>query len=200
MKKDYITSGRSKQKLHTRDKILNAANKLINEKGEFTLEEVAVAAELSRATVYRYYSNIDILSAEAVLDMNTKSGETILKELKSNDLLSQCLEIQDYYNNLALLNETAFRKFLSIILTNANEVEYSRGGRRVETLKSSLQNLNINYPPKQITNLINAASVFMGIEALIVTKDVCGLDNESSISTLRWGLEMMIKGFIKEVK
>ena len=38
------------------------------------------------------------------------------------------------------------------------------------------------------------ATTLMGMEPFIVTKDVCGLDNEASKEVLRWGLELIIKG------
>jgi hypothetical protein len=34
----------------------------------------------------------------------------------------------------------------------------------------------------------------MGIEAFIVTRDVCQLDEESAEEVLQWGLKTMIKG------
>ncbi|MDI9256778.1 TetR/AcrR family transcriptional regulator [Flavobacterium sedimenticola] len=200
MRNKYIESGRSKQKYHTREKILSAAQQLLQSKTDFTLEEVAQNAKLSRATVYRYYSNSDALSAEAVLDRLTKDSSSIAKDIKGDDVLSRCLEIQHYYNNLALDNEAAFRKYLSIVLTNTSEVEQVRGGRRVETLKATLENSNPNLTTKDKTNLIHAASILMGIEAFIVTKDVCGLDNENSKATLKWAMEMMIKGVLKADK
>ena len=47
---------------------------------------------------------------------------------------------------------------------------------------------------KEITKLQNLLTVLMGIEPLIVTKDVCGLNNEQSKKLLKWGMELLLKG------
>ena len=63
MNKSKFSSGRVNQKLKTREKILRAALDLLKTKVEFSLEDVAENMGSSRATVYRYFSNIDLLCA-----------------------------------------------------------------------------------------------------------------------------------------
>jgi len=200
MKKEYITTGRKQQKLNTRTKVLAAARELIEKQVEFTLEDIAEKAGLSRATVYRYYSKVDVLSAEAVLDMNTKSSDTIYEELQSDSILNQLLEVQNYYNSLSADNEAAFRKYLGVVLSNPSEKMHSRAGRRVDTIKKIINAFYPNLSQEKTEKLISALSLFMGIEALIVTKDVCGLTNIKSTAALQWGLEMMVKGFLEDIK
>ena len=36
----------------------------------------------------------------------------------------------------------------------------------------------------------------MGIEPLVVTKDVCNLNNEESIELMKWGMKLLLKGFM----
>ena len=50
--------------------------------------------------------------------------------------------------------------------------------------------------PFELTPPLRIFTIFMGIEPFIVTKDVCGLDNEKSIELLRWGVKLMYEGFI----
>lgn len=71
-----------------------------------------------RATIYRYYSNMDLLSAEAVLDMQASTPEVVFESLTGTDLTDKMIEIQDYYNRLVLNNETAFRKYLAIVIND----------------------------------------------------------------------------------
>ncbi|TBX65162.1 TetR/AcrR family transcriptional regulator [Flavobacterium silvisoli] len=198
MKKEYISSGRKNQKRQTRDKVLAATRELIEKQVEFTLEEVAETAGVSRATVYRYYSNVATLSAEAVLDMQTKNSELLYRDLKGNDLRSQLLEVQNYYNQLSLTNELAFRKYLGIVLNNPAETIQSRGGRRVETIKKVMEGVYPDMPANDIEKITSIMSLFMGIESLIVTKDVCKLTNEQSMDHLKWGLELLLSGFLSE--
>ena len=138
MKKTKINSGRINQKLRTREKILKAALDLLKSKSEFTLEDVAEHMNSSRATVYRYFSNVEVLCAEAALSLHTKSSEELLDEVKDFALLDSLLHIQKYFNTLAQKHEVAFRKYLSFVLAeSAKGVKVSnlRGSRRPDIAK-----------------------------------------------------------------
>ncbi|MBU2928933.1 TetR/AcrR family transcriptional regulator [Winogradskyella psychrotolerans] len=191
MKNEYLKKGRVKQKQETREKILSTTQALMNYAEKFTLEDVAEKAGVSRATIYRYYSNIDILSAEAGIDINTKSPKTIYENLQGLEIKDKILGVQEYYNNLTLDNENAFRNYLSIVLTSDSQ-HTKRGARRSKTLKMVLDETNLT--KTEIKNLQNLFTVLMGVEPLIVTKDVCGLNNEESKKLLKWGMELLLKG------
>lgn len=191
MKNEYLKKGRIKQKQETREKILSSTQELMSGSKKFTLEDVAEKAGISRATIYRYYSNIDVLSAEAGLDINTRSPADIYKNLEDVGISDKLLDVQEYYNDLALENEKAFRNYLSIVLTSDSQ-HNKRGARRNKTVKMVLDETNLT--KKEIKDLQNLLTVLMGIEPLIVTKDVCGLNNEQSKKLLKWGMELLLKG------
>lgn len=193
----YTNTGRKDQKLQTRKKILETARQLLQERGDYTLEDVAREAEISRATIYRYYSNVDLLSSEAVLDMQASTPEAVCDSLKSTELKDKMIEIQDYYNQLVLDNEAAFRKYLGVVI-NDKTAATGRSARRVETMRLALQKEGKHISKKDIQCLIHVAAVLMGVEAVIVAKDVCGLNNQQLKKTLNRGLEMMIKGMMRQ--
>lgn len=193
MRSEYLKKGRARQKQKTREKILQAAKELQGQGVEFSLEKVAEAAGISRATIYRYYSNKDILSAEAVLDMRTQTPEQILSEFPQADLETTLLGIQRYYNTLAIKNEMAFRKYLSVILNPENPVSV-RGARRIRTLSEAVEGKNHNISEEDQEKLVSIATLMMGIEAFIVTRDVCQLDEGSAEEVLQWGLKTLIRG------
>lgn len=195
MNNEYLKKGRTNQKLETREKILSSAQNFMNNGKRFTLEDVAKMAGVSRATVYRYYSNIDVLSAEAGLNIKTKSPDSIYKSLQDLDIKDQLLGMQEYYNKLAIEHEAAFRNYLSIILSSDSQ-QNKRGARRTRTLQMALEETNLS--KEEITNLRNLFTVLMGIEPLIVTKDVCGLNNNQSMDLLKWGMELILKGITLE--
>lgn len=195
MSKPYIDTGRKKQKIKTRSILLKTAQKLMAKGTNFSLEDVAKEAKVSRATIYRYYSNIDVLSAEAGLDLNTESPMAINKKLQHLDTSKKILAIQAYFNQLTVNHEAAFRKYLSIVLALDSPLA-KRGARRPKTLELALAQKDLGLDQNQTQNLANIASVLMGIEAFITTKDVCGLSNEASKQTLQWGLEMVLKGVL----
>jgi len=197
MNNDYIKTGRTNQKIETRSKILVNAQYFLNNGLEFNLEDIAKRSGISRATIYRYFSNVDILAAEAGLDVNTKSSETIFENLKGRTLEQRILEIQDYYNTLAIDHEMLFRKYISAVLDSSTQTP-KRGARRKKTLQLVLE--KTNYTHKEKKDLSNLLTVLMGIEPLIVTKDVCGLNNSDSTELMKWGMELLLKGFISSKK
>ena len=43
--------------------------------------------------------------------------------------------------------------------------------------------------------LVNLLTILMGIEPLIVSKDVSGLNNEEFKELLNWGMELVLRGY-----
>lgn len=191
MKSEYIETGRTNQKLETRSKILASAQYFLNQGQKFGMEDVAKKTGVSRATIYRYYSNIEILSAEAGLDISTKSPETIHEELEGKTLCEKILGVQDYFNVLAIDHENAFRKYLSTVIVS-DAPEMKRGARRKKSLELILKNTQLSSNEKK--DMVNLLTILMGIEPLIITKDVLDLDNNSSSELLTWGMELLLKG------
>lgn len=198
MKNKYIHSGRIQQKLKTRGKILSTTQHLLSMRNTFTLEDIAKKAQISRATIYRYYSNIDTLTMEASLDIRTKSPEALFQELKGLDLTKIFKKTQEYFNRLAINNEQSFRKFLSLVLLDKS-IEQKRGARRTQTLLLALKNNTKKFDKEQLENLCNVATLFMGIESMVVMKDVCGLNDEKALKTLSWGFDIFLKGVFDEL-
>lgn len=197
MKNDYINTGRTNQKQETRDKILKGAQYFINKGMAFSLQDVANKTGLSRATIYRYYSNVEVLAAEASLDIKTLSPEGIIKELEGKNLEEMILGIQDYFNTHATENENAFRKYLSFVIVS-NPSEIKRGARRKKTLQLAFD--KTSFADREKNDLMHLLTILMGIEPLIVTKDVSGLSNEESHKLLRWGMELILKGYFHSKK
>jgi hypothetical protein len=94
---------------------------------------------------------------------------------------------------LAINNEKAFRKYLSVILNPENPISV-RGARRIRTLTSALVGKKHALSEEDQKRLVYIATLMMGIEAFIVTRDVCQLDGEAAEEVLQWGLKTVIKG------
>ena len=193
MKKDYLHAGRTAQKRQTRESILRAAKEILEQGNEFSLERVAAQAGISRATMYRYYSDKDILSAEAALDLRLLPPEEVVAELADQGFEEMILGIQEYYNGLTVDKEPIFRKYLSVIL-DADKAVNQRGGRRVRALGDALERKGPDLPAADREHFVCIATLLMGIEAYIVMKDVCGLDNTQAHRTLQWGLRTFLRG------
>jgi len=197
MKKKEINSGRIKQKKETRDGILKAAQELLQSTPSFSLEDVARQMGISRATIYRYYSNIDLLYAEATLSFRVKQPEDFIGEVKEMNLLETLTFVQGYYNHLAQLHENSYRRYMSVVLAESLKEPKSgplRGARRPATLEVVLRPYEEKIGEKNVARLKQIVTVLSGIEPMIANKDVNGLSSEQSDELLAWALEMIIKG------
>ena len=201
MKSNSLKEGRVNQKIKTRTRILNAAKTLLSKNRNTTLEEVAHKANVSRATIYRYFPNIDLLCTEASLDIHYQSPNELFEEVKDMTLENRIYYIQNYYNHLAQNHELIFRRYLSAVLKESTESKKKiRGARRVDAMNLILDSFKNEMSKKNLKNLKNIASILMGIDSLVVAKDVCGLTNEETNDTLKWGIEMILKGIYRSNK
>lgn len=195
MNKLSLNQGRVGQKLKTRTRILQAAKKLMRKKERITLEDIAESAEVSRATIYRYFSNVDILVTEASLDIHHTTPEDLSSDLEGLDLEDKILELQTHYNSLAQRHETSFRRYLSAVLNESIVSKRKiRGSRRIDALNLSLAEYRKVLNKEDFEHLINLLALLMGIDALLVTKDVCSLNNAQSDQMLKWAIKQILAG------
>lgn len=199
MKQLSLHKGRIKQKLNTRSNILDAAKRLLDKNIDFSHDDVASEAGFSRATVYRYYSDIELLKLETLLDFQTKISIRDLEVMQGGSLTDSIFQIQDYFNKLAQNNEPTFRMYLSHVLKESvkpNQTRNLRGARRIKVLEEVLAPVTTETNMETIQKFIVIATLLMGIESLIVTRDVCNMNTAQSDEILKWGLEMVIQGML----
>ena len=76
---------RTNQRYRTRKDLITAAARLMREGRKPTLEDVAAAALVSRATAYRYFPNVESLLVEASIDVTVPDGEALFAGEPSGD-------------------------------------------------------------------------------------------------------------------
>lgn len=191
-----IDSGRVRQKINTRTKIINAARRLMKTSKDLSLEDVAKEADISRATIYRYFPSLEMLYSESEIRLHYKSSEKLVDESKGLIPSERIRHIQRYYNEFGIKNENAYRRHLSVVMLEALKNKGKlRGARRVEVLKQALEPLREQMGQESWTNLINSSALLMGFDALVICKDVCGLDNQASQRLLEWTLDRILLSF-----
>ena len=200
MSEKYIESGRAQQKLKTREKILIAAQELIAGSANASLEKVAKAAGISRATMYRYFPNADILASEVGLHFEAKSTDELAEEVKEFSLAESLRHVQKYFNDLTRDHEFTFRKFLSASLSESLKETSStyRGGRRTAIAQHIVEKKGSGLSPMDQKNLILISAVLSGMEPFIVNSDVNNMSADDSDELLGWALEKILKGLNKD--
>lgn len=191
-----LTKGRIVQKLKTRELLISKANEMLKA-GSFTgIEAVAKAAGMSKATAYRYFSDVEALKREASLQLKAKTSEDLFADLPETDLAARLDRLITYHFDLFTQNEVEFRLFLGSVIHESvtNKKAPSRGGRRIALIEEALKPIQSKLDAQCWDHMVNSLSVFFGIESVTVLKDVCGLADQDILATWKWAVERIVYG------
>lgn len=163
-----------------------------------SVSEVAEAAEVSRATAYRYFPSQTAL-VNAVVDealgpiLNWKSRSPDAVE-RIEDLFRTSLPRIDMF-------EATFKAALKLSLdqwgqrksgTPGAEPQFMRG-HRVHLLRQALEPLRAQLPQEEADRLVQALSLIFGIEALVVLKDIWGLGSKEAERVTTWAALALVR-------
>ena len=197
---------RASQKRRTRAAIVEAAQRLQAEEGETpTVARAAEAADVSRATAYRYFPTQEALVLE-LSDVTPKVAEVeaVLAGLEGTDVEERLLALVDAFNPIAVAEETHFRRAMWVSLDtwlrsdrSGEEPPAVREGRRMRWLDRVLEPLD-GMAVDERRRLVAALALTMGIDSVTIMKDVCGLDDEEALDVLRWAATALLRAGLED--
>ena len=197
---------RANQKNRTRAALVAAAAELLARGARPTVAEAAEAAKISRATAYRYFPTQDSMLIEAI-ELTPMVGpiERWIATLPPGGASEpRLLELQDRFNRILIEGEvpmrTALRVYLDAWLDKRAAGDRSpavRPGRRMQWLDTALQPADRKLSKAQKRRLHAALALTLGIEPLIVMKDVCQLDDDEALAVLRWVATTLLQAGLK---
>ena len=182
----------------TRRLMLETATRLMQAGKTPSVSEVAEAAEVSRATAYRYFPSQAAL-VEAVVD--AALGPILTWKSRSPDAEER---VEDLFRaSLPRLDEfeATFKAALKLSLdqwgqrkagASETEPQFMRG-HRVELLRDALEPLRAHLPKQEVDRLAQALSLIFGIEALVVLKDIWGLDSKGAETVATWAALTLVR-------
>lgn len=184
-------------KARTRRLMLQAATQLMQSGVTPSVTEVAEAAEVSRATAYRYFPSQAAL-VHAVVDealgpiLKWESSDPDPKK-RIKDLLATSMPRIDEF-------EATFKAALKLSLdqwaqrqagTLGNEPRFTRG-HRVDLLKDVTAPLKGKVSPAKRERLEQALSLVFGVEVLVVLKDIWGLTAAEAQGVAEWAATALV--------
>lgn len=182
---------RANQKQRTRTAIVEAAIALLRAGAPPTVPEAAAAAKVSRATAYRYFPTQEALLVEAAAHGPVDSIERAVAEDDSPDPRARLRRLEAAFNDVVAAEEPAMRLALRAYLDawfagreRGDAAPEVREGRRLRWLATALEPAKL--PARDARRLQAALALTMGIEARLVMKDVCRLDDREARAVLRW--------------
>lgn len=183
--------GRVDQKERTRAALLAAAAELIRQGKEPTVEEAADFARISKRTAYRYFVSQAHLLADASLEaLRPVMGAAIGKALSSGDARQRLAALAAAMNELAVTHEPALRMMMRAALerglTGGPAAPRQRGQRRLDWIHTALAPVRDQLTASEYDRLVASLVVSLGVDALIVLRDICGLDADQVLSVMVW--------------
>lgn len=188
-------------KARTRRLMLAAATRLMQSGVVPSVTDVAEAADVSRATAYRYFPSQAAL-VHAVVDealgpiLDWTSSSSDARERVRSLLSTSIPRIEAF--------EATFRAALKHALDqwairNAGgelqEPPFTRG-HRIDLLRQALAPLAAS---QEITDrLVKALSLLFGIEALVILKDIWGVDGEEARDVVLWAADRLVSSAFVE--
>lgn len=175
--------GRTSQKERTRGALLAAARRLVDLGEPVTVNAVADAARVSRATAYRYFSDPDVLTLEAVLDGGFFTAEEAIGD--AVDVRDRVHRVRRRLLDATRESEQRFRLFLARSLESAARGDgpgagEMRAGRRLPMFAYALAPVCERMTPEAFEFLVLSLSAVTGLESFIALKDVCRVDAEAA--------------------
>jgi len=199
--------GRINQKRRTRAAIVAAAAELVRQGKSPTVAEVADAALVSRATAYRYFPSQEYLLAEAALESIRGDVDEILSPVESVD--DPALRLDGVVRALqqkTVEQEAGFRALLRLSLEQPFErpdgdepgVPSRRGARRLDWIEQALAPVWDGLDAETRWRLLGALSLCMGIEAVVVLRDICGYSAGEAIEISRWTAQAILQSVLDQ--
>ena len=183
--------------------MLETATRLMQAGVTPSVSEVAEAAEVSRATAYRYFPSQAAL-VHAVVDEGL--GPILTWRSASKDPQRRVAELFDTAMPRIEAFEATFKAAPKLSLdqwaqrqagTLGGEPQFTRG-HRVQLLKDAIAPLKGQLPPREFKRLAQALSMMFGVELLIVLKDIWGLDSRGMRSVAQWAAGALVRAAVAE--
>ena len=193
-----IGSGRAKQRSRTRKDLLQAASRLMKQGRTPSLEEVAEEALVSRATVYRYFPNIEALLVEASVDVAVPGPDAIFRDETSRDPVVRLQRVDSALHDVIIENEAALRTMLAFTIhrghsAEADEATPRRQNRRTPLIEAALEPARAEFSPAALKLLTRALGLILGPEAVVVSKDVLRLDDKDARKMKLWAIRALVE-------
>jgi AcrR family transcriptional regulator len=199
--------GREKQKSRTRAALILAGLKLVQAGEAPTVAEVAEAADVSRRTAYRYFPTQEELLIEVGLEHTREElDHTAQHSARLRDPEMALDNVVRAVQGSAVKNEKLLRTMVRLSLENRLAVQSAkgsgsialRGSRRVSWIRLALTPTKPRLTKGKFERLVYALTSCIGVEAIIVLRDVHGLDAEKSIEVCRWMARSLLRAALQE--
>ncbi len=187
----------------TRKDLLQAAARLLGEGGSPSMEEVAAAALVSRATAYRYFPNVEALLVEAAIDHAVPGAAAIFAGDESADVVARVDRAEAALHAMTFANEVPLRLMLAHAIQRAareGDAVPLRQNRRMPLIEAALAPARARLGERGHARLSAALAVFFGPEAMVVFRDVLRSDAAWAREVKSWAVRALVRAALEEAE
>jgi AcrR family transcriptional regulator len=188
-----IETGRVHQKARTRDSLIRATRQLLAAGDTPTVEQVAAAASISRATAYRYFPNQRALLVASYPEI---ADSSLLGPDPPADAAARLEIVAEAIARQAVEHESELRAMLRLSLEpdmpRREDLPF-RVGRRIAWVADALTPLRGRLPDRELDRLVLAVASAVGIDALVWLTDIAGLSRPQAVELMRWSARSLLQ-------
>ena len=178
--------GRAAQRRRTRAAIVAATARLLSAGADPSVADIAAAADVSRRTIYTYFSTLDHLLLDATLGALSNNVETEIAATDASGAdgpkapvapLARAEHLLDVICRSAADTLPLGRRLIKLTVdTPPSGTGPKRGYRRVQWIEAVLAPWRDTLDPDRFEDLVSALVMLSGWEGFIVLTDIRGLD------------------------
>jgi AcrR family transcriptional regulator len=196
----YLHTGRTNQKVRTRDALIGAARQLLAKGATPTVEAAATEASVGRTTAYRYFPNSRALLAATFPELEMSS---LLGADSSEDPLARLEDVAETLTQSCIEYEPEYRAQLLLALEGHSADGESlplRRGRRIGWLEDALSPLKGRIPEPELKRLVLGIGATLGIEAFVWLTDMAGLSREEAAEVMRTNARTLLRSALEPLE
>jgi AcrR family transcriptional regulator len=199
---------RSRQRARTHQAIVAAAAALLREGHQPTVAEAAAAAGVHRGTAYRYFPTPQALLTDAALTAGAPDPAEMYRGIPDDDALALMDAGVRAVSEYMFREEALFRSIVRVTIDRWFAQQGStdpdpppvRQTRRFGPIDRALEPLRGKLSPRSLRRLRYALCLVYGAEALIVTRDVAGLEPQEATDIMGWAAKALITQALAEAR
>lgn len=201
-----MTTGNRNRRIRTRKDLLFAAARLLKAGKTPSLEEVAKEALVSRATAYRYFTNIDELLLEVQVDAAVPDPEALFSDGAALSLAERIDRAEAQMHQMMYENEVPLRLLLAqSVRRSAQSGPHAdkkrtpvRQNRRAGYIEQALAPYRRQLDAETYRTLSAALALVFGPEAMVIFRDVHPLPPERARHVKRWMIHALTNAALLE--
>ena len=200
MEVPYLHTGRTNQKVRTRDALIAAARQLLARGVTPTVEAAATEASVGRTTAYRYFPNSRALLGATFPEIEMTS---LLGADSPEDPLVRLESVAETLTQGYIEHEPEYRAQLRLALEGepvGGESLALRRGRRIGWIDDALSPLKGRIPEPELQRLVLGIGATLGIESFVWLTDMAGLSREEAAEVMRSNARTLLRSALEPLE